>query len=117
MNTVLLIGNLTRDPELRYTTTQTAVCNFTLAIDRNQKEKGTDYPSIKVFGKVAENCEQFLKKGSKVGVQGRLQTGSFEKDGQKIFKTEVVADRVEFLDRKSAEPVPDASFFRDQVDF
>ena len=109
-NLVFLIGRLTKDPEVRYTSgTQTAVCQFTLAIDRPVKgEKQTDFPRVTCFGKQAENCERFLAKGRLVGVQGRLQTGSYEKNGATVYTTDVVADRVEFLERaeKIVEPVP-----------
>jgi single-strand DNA-binding protein len=103
MNSVVLIGRLTRDPEVRYTSgTQMAVCTFTIAIDRMARqgeERKTDFPRITVFGKQAENCERFLKKGRLVGVQGRLQTGSYtNKDGATVYTTDVVADRVEFLE-------------------
>jgi single-strand DNA-binding protein len=103
MNSVVLIGRLTRDPELRYTaSTQMAVATFTIAIDRPTKaggEKQTDFPRITVFGKSAENCEKFLVKGRLVAVQGRLQTGSYtNKDGATVYTTDVVADRVEFLE-------------------
>ena len=103
MNSVVLIGRLTRDPEVRYTAgTQMAVCTFTVAIDRPVRaggEKQTDFPRVTVFGKQAENCERFLAKGRLVGVQGRLQTGSYtDKDGATVYTTDVVADRVEFLE-------------------
>jgi len=103
MNSVVLIGRLTRDPEVRYTPeSQMAVATFTVAIDRMQragKEKQTDFPRITVFGKTAENCEKFLTKGKLVGVQGRLQTGSYKnKEGVTVYTTDVVADRVEFLE-------------------
>lgn len=101
MNSVILIGRLTRDPELRYTSgTQMAVATFTVAIDRPVRagaEKQTDFPRVTVFGKQAENCEKYLAKGRLVGVQGRLQTGSYtNKDGVTVYTTDVVADRVEF---------------------
>lgn len=114
-NLVFLIGRLTRDPEVRYTSgTQMAVCTFSLAIDRPVKagaEKQTDFPRVTVFGKQAENCERFLSKGRLVGVQGRLQTGSYtDKNGNTVYTTDVIADRVEFLERaeksEPAEPVP-----------
>lgn len=102
MNNVILIGRLVREPELRYTSgSQMAVCRFTLAIDRRVKqgeEKKADFPNIICFGKTAENCEKFLAKGRKVAVQGRLQTGSYEKDGVKHYTTDVIADNVEFLE-------------------
>lgn len=103
MNSVVLIGRLTRDPEIRYTAnTQMAVASFTVAIDRPVRaggEKQTDFPRVTVFGKQAENCEKYLAKGRLVGVQGRLQTGSYQnKDGVTVYTTDVVADRVEFLE-------------------
>ena len=112
MNSVVLIGRLTKDPETRYTAgTQMAVATFTIAIDRPVKaggEKQTDFPRVTVFGKQAENCEKFLAKGRLVGIQGRLQTGSYtNKDGATVYTTDVVADRVEFLewgDKAKAAP-------------
>ncbi|NBH61589.1 single-stranded DNA-binding protein [Anaerotruncus sp. 80] len=103
MNSVVLIGRLTRDPEVRYTaSTQMAVATFTVAIDRPVRaggEKQTDFPRVTVFGKQAENCEKYLAKGRLVGVQGRIQTGSYQnKDGVTVYTTDVVADRVEFLE-------------------
>ena len=103
MNKVVLMGRLTRDPEVRYTAgTQMAVCTFTVAIDRPVRagaEKQTDFPRVTVFGKQAENCERFLAKGRLVGVQGRIQTGSYtNRDGATVYTTDVVADRVEFLE-------------------
>lgn len=122
MNSVQLIGRLTKDPEMRYTAGQMAVCNFTIAIDRPTKqgeEKKTDYPRVTVFGKQAENCDRFLKKGRLVGVQGRLTTGSYQdKNGNTVYTTDVNADRVEFLEwGEKAEPAPDANFFQDGVTF
>lgn len=103
MNSVVLIGRLTREPEVRYTSaTQMAVATFTIAIDRPVRaggEKQTDFPRVTVFGKQAENCEKYLAKGRLVGIQGRLQTGSYQKkDGATVYTTDVVADRVEFLE-------------------
>lgn len=103
MNNVTLIGRLTRDVDLRYTSgTQMAVARFSVAIDRPKKpdgEKQTDFPNVVAFGKQAENCERFLGKGRLVGVQGRIQTGSYtNKNGDKVYTTEVVASNVEFLD-------------------
>ena len=103
MNNVVLIGRLTRDPEVRYISeSQMAVATFTVAIDRPVRagqEKKTDFPRVTVFGRQAENCERFLAKGRLVGIQGRIQTGSYtDKDGKTVYTTDVVADRVEFLE-------------------
>lgn len=110
MNSVVLVGRLTADPEVKYLTNQTAVSTFSIAIDRPSKkgeEKKTDFPRIKVFGVQAENCATYLKKGRLVGIQGTLQTGSFvNKDGIKVYTVEVKADRVEFLEwGEKTEPV------------
>lgn len=116
MNSVHLIGRLTRDPELRYTAgTQTAVATFALAIDRYAKqgeEKKADFPNIIVFGKTAENCEKYLKKGMLAGVEGRLQTGSYKnKNGDTVYTTDVIADKVEFLEKTKIEkPVSPIGF-------
>lgn len=102
MNSVVLIGRLTRDPETRYIPeSQIAVATFTVAIDRPVRpgnDKQTDFPRVTVFGKQAENCERFLTKGRLVGVHGRIQTGSYTRDGNIVYTTDVVADRVEFLE-------------------
>lgn len=109
MNNVTLIGRLTRDPEVRYTTGNepTAVATMTIAVDRPVKsgeEKKTDFPRVVVWGRMAENCEKYLAKGSQIGIVGRIQTGSYEKDGRKIYTTDVVAQNVEFLGaRRSSE--------------
>ena len=101
MNSVILIGRLTRDPEVRYTANQDPVARFTVAIDRTYgQDKKTDYPNVICFGKTAALVEKYVFKGSQVGVQGRIQTGSYEKDGHKVYTTDVVADRVEFLGGK-----------------
>ncbi|MDO4546222.1 MAG: single-stranded DNA-binding protein [Bacillota bacterium] len=119
MNSVVLIGRLTRDPEIRYVSeNQMAIATFTVAIDRpvrSGQEKKTDFPRVTVFGRQAENCERFLAKGRLVGVQGRIQTGSYtNKDGATVYTTDVVADRVEFLEwgdrneRAGGQPRPAA---------
>lgn len=105
MNVCTLIGRLTSDPDLKYTSgqNQIAIATFTLAVDRMVKagqQKQADFIRIKVFGKTAENCDRFLSKGSKCGVIGSIQTGDYEKEGRKIYYTEVIARNVEFLDSR-----------------
>lgn len=111
MNAVSLIGRLTRDPEVRYTSTHMAVARFSIAIDRPVKEGGekqTDFPNIVVFGKQAENCERYLAKGRKVAINGRIQTGSYtDKEGRKVYTTDVVANYVEFLDSAPQQTKPE----------
>ena len=115
MNSVTLTGRLVRDPQVRYAPqNQMAVANFTLAVDRMRgrdgQEQTADFPDIVAFGKTAEIIEKYTSKGSLIGVSGRLQTRTYEKDGRKVFVTEVVAERVELLGRKpetaKAEPAP-----------
>nr|DAY40679.1 MAG TPA: Single strand binding protein [Caudoviricetes sp.] len=102
MNSVILIGRLTRDPELVYTPgNQTAVTHFSIAVDRptaQGKERQADFIRITTFGKQAENCDRYLHKGKQVAVNGRIQTGSYKnKEGQTVYTTDVIANNVEFL--------------------
>ena len=107
MNNCVLIGRLTRDPDVRYTTDGIAVARLSVAINRPAKAdrpKQTDFPNVVVFGKQAENCERFLNKGRLVGIQGRIQTGKYtNKDGAAVYTTDVVANNVEFLDWGESE--------------
>jgi single-strand DNA-binding protein len=107
MNQVVLIGRLTRDPETSYTPSQMAVCRFTLAVDRPRRkdgEQGADFIQITVWDRQAENCNRYLAKGRQVAVQGRIQTGSYtNRDGQKVYTTDVVANNVEFLGSANSE--------------
>lgn len=104
LNRVILIGRLTRDPELKYIPSGAPVVNFTLAVDRGftnkQGERETDFVPIVVWRKQAENCANYLGKGSLVAVDGRLQVRSYEQDGQRKYMTEVIAEDVRFLDRR-----------------
>lgn len=114
MNSVILIGRLCRDPELSYTTTQTAICKFTLAVDRPTRageDKTADFIRITVFNAQAENSNRYLKKGSKCAVNGRIQTGSYkDRDGKTVSTFDVVANNVEFLDSKPKEPAERPAF-------
>ena len=109
LNKVLLIGNLTRPPELRYTPSGTAVADVRLAVNRNYTTQGGEkrdevcFLTVVVWGKQAESCGEYLDKGSQIFVEGRLQTRDWEgKDGQKRTVTEVVAERVQFMSRAKA---------------
>ena len=107
MNKVILIGRLTRDPELRYTSSNIATCTFSIAVDRtfaNQNgEREADFINIVVWRKQAENCKNYLTKGSQVAIDGRIQTRNYDdKDGKKVYVTEVVADNVQFLGTKGS---------------
>ena len=100
MNQVVIIGRLTKDPELRFIPeSEKAVATFYLAVDRPFAKDKADFLNIVVFGKPAENCASYLKKGRLVGIQGRIQTDSYTaQNGEKKYKTEIIADRVEFLE-------------------
>lgn len=107
LNRVVLVGRLTRDPDLRYTPTGVAVANFTLAVGRpftNQEgNRETDFINCVVWRRPAENLANYMKKGNQVGVDGRLQSRSYEgNDGKTVYVTEVVADSVQFLEPKNS---------------
>ena len=114
MNTCILIGNLTKDPELTTTSNGVAVCRFAIAVSRRYAnadgERETDFLNIVVWRNLGENCHKFLKKGSKVGVVGNIQSRSYDAtDGTKRYVTEIVAEEVEFLSTKSADEQPRTS--------
>jgi single-strand DNA-binding protein len=115
MNKCILIGNLTKDPELSTTTNGVAVCRFSIAVSRRYSnsdgERETDFLNIVVWRSLGENCHKFLKKGSKVGVVGNIQSRSYDAaDGTKRYVTEIVAEEVEFLStRNSDEPARTSS--------
>lgn len=118
LNRIILIGRLTADPELRYLPSGVAVANFRLAVDRGftnqQGEKETDFINISVWRKQAENCANYLKKGSMAAVEGRLQIRQYEdKEGLRKTVAEVVADNVRFLDSKKSAGESDASGFEE----
>jgi len=102
MNKAILMGRLTKDPELRYTQNETPVCTFTLAVEKYVKdEKQADFIPIVAWNKLAEVCSKFLSKRSKIVIVGRIQTRSWEDDdGNKHFVTEVVAEEMYFADSK-----------------
>ena len=107
INKVFLFGNLTRDPELRALPSGMNVTSFSVATNRvykdrdGKKQEQTDFHNVVVFGRQADTINQYLKKGSSVFVEGRMQTRSWEKDGKKNYRTEVIADRVQFGPRGS----------------
>lgn len=110
LNKAQLIGNLTADPELRQTTTGQQVCSFSVATNRTwtnqqgEKQEQADYHNIVAWGRLAEICGQYLHKGKKVFIEGRLQTRDWEgQDGVKRYRTEVVAENMIMLDRPSGQ--------------
>lgn len=100
INCVTLSGRLTRDPEVRYTTSQLCCAKFTLAVnngkDKDGKERPAYYPSVVAWGKLGETVEKYVTKGQLVIVQGKLSTSVYEKEGQKIYATEVIANQILF---------------------
>ena len=126
MNQVIIIGRITKDIECKYTQNGTAVARFTVAVDRgkdtNGEDRGADFIGCTAFGRTAENLEKFSGKGLRVAVTGRITTGSYEKDGQKVFTTDITADKVEFIDwkeggqkqQKPAEPAPSGFDWSDE---
>jgi len=107
INSVVLVGRLTKDPELKYTQGGVAVCRFTLAVNRpftnQQGQREADFVNCVTWRKQAENTANFLRKGSLTGIEGRIQTSNFDgKDGNRVFMTEVVADSVQFLEPRNA---------------
>lgn len=110
LNRVILIGRLTKDPELRYSPSGVGVTNFTLAVERPFKtngEKETDFINIVTFKKTAESCANYLSKGRLTAVEGRIQTRNYENnEGRKIYVTEIVADNVRFLESSKKNDQP-----------
>lgn len=105
MNKVILVGRLTRDPDI-YKKDESITVKFSLAVDRRFKTEGgqeADFPNVVAFGKTAEFISKYFFKGMKIGLVGRIQTGSYEKDGVKHYTTDVVAEEVEFAESKKAD--------------
>ncbi|WP_315307407.1 single-stranded DNA-binding protein [Enterococcus devriesei] len=108
MNAVNLIGNLTRDPELRYSQNGTAIASCNIAVQRRFKNQNGEYESdfinIKAFSKTAELLAEHFRKGSKLGVTGNIQTGSYEnQQGQRVYTTDVVVENLTFIERKTSD--------------
>ena len=105
MNSVILIGRLTAKPELNYTKDQTAIAKFTIAVDRQTKDKGADFIRVTAFGRRAESICRYMDKGRQIAVQGRIQTGSYkDKDDNMVYTTDVIIDNDEFLGGKNDTP-------------
>lgn len=106
MNVVSLVGRFTADPEIKWTNGGSAVARFRIAVDRRIKTEGgpsADFISCVAFGKTAEFLEKYFHKGMRVGLQGRIQTGQYEKDGKTFYTTDVVAENVEFVESKGGD--------------
>lgn len=113
LNKALIVGNLTRDPELKALPSGSSVASFSVATNKTwydqnkQKQESVEFHNIIAFGKQAESIHTFLKKGSSVLVEGRIQTRSWEKDGKKVYRTEIVAEHVQFGAKPKNETEPD----------
>ena len=106
MNLVILVGRLTGEPKINNGNTK--VAKYTLAIDRPTKEKQTDFIPCTAFGKNADFAEKYLKQGTKIAIEGRLQSGSYEKNGAKVYTLDVIVDRHEFCEK--AKEFQDAEY-------
>jgi single-strand DNA-binding protein len=110
LNKAMIYGNLTRDPELKVLPGGTQVCSFSIATNRvfndrdGKRQEASDYHNVVVFGKQAENCSKYLSKGNSAYVEGRIQTRSWDKDGVKQYRTEIIAERVQFGPKGSGSP-------------
>ena len=104
MNEVILIGRMTKDIDARQTASGTSVGRFSLAVDRFGKDKGADFINCVAFDKKAEVLEKYTHKGSKIALIGRIQTGSYEKDGRKVYTTDVIVNEIEFCESRKEEP-------------
>lgn len=108
MNCVQLVGRLTREPDVKYDEYDgnNVVARFTVAVDRPTKDKKADFPSCVAFGRTAMFIDSYFHKGMRIGIVGKIQTGSYEKqDGTKVYTTDVVVDRAEFVESKQDNPV------------
>ena len=111
MNNVILIGRLTRDPELKYSQSGKAYCRFTVALNREFNKDEADFINCLAFGKTAETIAEWLGKGRRIALQGRIQTGNYEnKNGDKVNTFEVVADKFEFIDSARSETSKNQSY-------
>lgn len=107
MNNIILVGRFTRDPDVRYTDGGLSIARFSLAVDRRLKRDGeptADFPSCVAFGKTAEFIEKYFRQGMRIGVTGRIQTGSYtNKDGVKVYTTDVIVENCEFVESKASQ--------------
>ena len=115
MNKFLGIGRLTRDPDIRYSQSDgKAIARYTLAVDRRSKDQQADFISCVAFGKSAEFAEKYLKKGTKIAITGHIITGNYtDRDGRKVYTTDIAVDEHEFVESKKQEPANDNGSFQD----
>ena len=109
MNSVCLVGRLTRDPEIGYTNAGKTIAKFGVAVDRRGKDAGADFINVVTFDKTAEIVEKWFRKGQRIGINGRIQTGSYtNKEGKKVYTFDVVGDSIEFVESRGAAATPAA---------
>lgn len=114
MNSVCLMGRLTKNPDVRRTQDGLAIARYTLAVDRRTKEKATDFISCIAFGKSGEFAERYLRQGTKIAVTGRIQTGSYQRqDGSKVYTTDVVVESHEFCEKLSDQQPKEQETYND----
>ena len=109
MNKVIAIGRLTKDPVVKYASSGTCVARFSLALDRGKKDGeslGVDYPNCVAFGKTAELIEKYVTKGSQIAIVGHITTGSYDKNGEKVYTTDITVENMEFLNLAKREDKP-----------
>ncbi|MBQ1295293.1 MAG: single-stranded DNA-binding protein [Clostridiales bacterium] len=110
MNRVIAIGNLTDDPKVTYLQSGKAKAEFTLALQR--MKEGADFPRFIAWEKKAEFMEKYCHKGMKLAVEGHIQTGSYEKDGKKVYTTDIICDNIEFCEKKKEQPTESTDFMK-----
>ena len=98
MNKVALVGRITKDIELKHTLNGTNIVRFTMAINRQKKDDGADFINCVAYAKIAELMDQYVKKGDRLGLIGRIQTGSYERNGSTIYTTDIIAENIEFME-------------------
>lgn len=117
MNNVTLMGRLTRDPELKYSQAGKAYCRFTVAVNRDFNKDEADFINCLAFGKTAETIAEYFKKGKRMAIVGRIQTGSYQNsNGDTVYTTEVVADRFEFVDSAKSDTSKNHSYSNNNDD-
>lgn len=116
MNLVVLTGRITKDVEVKYGQSGMAFCKFSLAVNRMKKDDPADFINCAAFGKTAELIGEYLGKGSRLGVQGRIQTGTYEVKGEKRYSTDVMVEKIEFLESKASAPQPQKKQVEESTD-
>ena len=115
MNQVLLIGRLTKDPELKYSQSGKAFCRFSIAVTKEFNRNETDFFDCVAWNKTAEIIAEYMRKGKKIAIQGRLETGSYEKEGRNIKTYSIIVDKFEFVDSAGGQGQQQSSSYNDEI--